>query len=128
MGGGSPENRLPAQIKQDPCTARTQYSCNFFETFRDFAGSHPRGKSDKACTVNGALPSLRFLTRIYARRPSLTACRDNCTVSCRICGNASTILVYGSARFFAASYDSFKGVRSRSTVKAAVNQIGRAHV
>jgi hypothetical protein len=32
-----------------------------------------------------------------------TACRTNCTASLLICGNSSTTLVYGSARFFAAA-------------------------
>ena len=57
----------------------------------------------KAWIVKGAFPSLRLLTKTYAFRFSPTAFLSSSTVSRRISGSSSTILVYGSARFFAAS-------------------------
>lgn len=63
---------------------------------------HTAQAADKAWTVKGAFLSTRLLTNTYVRWPSVMVCRTKCTVSRRICGNSSTILVYGSARFFAA--------------------------
>ncbi len=56
----------------------------------------------KARTVRGAFPSLWLFTKTYAARCSPTAFFTSSTVSRRISGSSSTILVYGSARFFAA--------------------------
>jgi hypothetical protein len=72
--------------------------------------------------VNGAFPSLRLLTKTYARRFSPTAFFTRSTVSRRISGSSSAVLAYGSARFFAVSYDILSGVRRRRTVKGAVRK------
>jgi hypothetical protein len=66
------------------------------------ANHYSRNIPTSPSTVNGAFPSARLLTRTYVRRPAPTAWRTNSTAHLRICGNSSTILVYDSARFYAA--------------------------
>ena len=63
----------------------------------------PITHAGSAWAVMGAFPSLRLFTSTYARRFSETACLTKLTVSRRIPGSSPTILLYGSARFFAAS-------------------------
>jgi hypothetical protein len=106
------------------------YACSATMTQSEVKGSAPKRGSglysfesiwQSPCPVKGAFPSVRLLTRTYARWPSLLACRTSCTIS-RLMSGRHPHSLDTPTRFMVVR----TGIFPLSLGKALVPQIPRA--